>query len=771
MHLPSYTTYLASRIANSTLGTTGVFVWPVGQPEEIKREYKEAMGWKVPVAQSSLWYPKQKMSDATVTNPSGLARGSRAVAKVLRPRSVAIIGMSARPRTTGQTILSALKINQFQGDIHLVGRSSDPIDGRRVLSSALELPEDVDLAVFTLPAAGVKDAVAACVQRKVGSALVFASGFAETGQHDVQEEVTRSARAGGLALVGPNCLGFTNNVDCLSLHMLHAQQARRWQPGAKPGVAFVGQSGGMIGHMQRAADARRMAISYVMTTGNEAGLDLADFAEFMIDDVHTGVIVLYAEQIRRPKEFLRVCERARAAKKPVVLLHPGRSAEARAAAASHTGALVGDHGAMLTNMANGGVLVVDNLDQVMDVSELLSRYPEPPVKGPAVMTASGAFVALINDSAEALGLAFPVLADATMQKLQAALPAFGTPGNPLDTTAGAAPGANVAFVKTLLDDPNTGSLFISHSLGGRTGVTVIGDFVKGMEGNSKPVIVAALGDTAAMAPEVQAAADAAPFIFHRSSDRSLTAIAHFTAYGKQLARPRGELNPLPFAGLPALGKGPQPEWLGKQVLAAMGLRTPQGALAVTLEDAVAIAARIGYPIVLKAQAALLLHKTEAGGVILNVKDEAALRAAWSNLQQNIARARPGLALDGVLVETMSAKGLELMVGAKRDPAWGPVLLLGLGGIWVEAMGDVRLLPASATEASVVEEIQKLRAAKLLNGFRGSPAVDIDAVARAVTAIGRLMLTVPSIIEVDVNPLLALPLGQGVIALDALIVTE
>ena len=225
------------------------------------------------------------------------------------------------------------------------------------------------------------------------------------------------------------------------------------------------------------------------------------------------------------------------------------------------------------------------------------------------------------------------------------------------------------------------------------------------------------------------------------------------------------------SGLPAMGKGPQPEWLGKKVFAAAGIRVPEGGLAKSVDEAVATAKRIGYPVVVKAQAADLLHKTEAGGVILNVKDEATLRDAWNTLQQNIARAQPGLKLDGVLVETMASKGLELMVGAKRDPSWGPVLLLGLGGIWVEALGDVRLVPANVTEETVIEELQRLRTAKLLNGFRGSPAVDLEAVARTVTTIGRLMLTVPSIVEVDVNPLVAFPKGQGVLALDALIVNQ
>jgi len=706
-----------------------------------------------------------------ITDLSALARGPKAVAKVMRPKSVAIIGMSARPGSAGQNILNGLKANNFQGEIYLVGRNPEPIDGRKLLASPLDLPEGVDLAVFTLPAAGVKDAVSECVQRKVGAALVFAAGFAETGQHDVQAEVTKTAREGGLAIVGPNCLGYSNNVDGFALHMLFANAAKKWQPGAKPGVAFVGQSGGMIGHMQRAAEARRMAISYVMTTGNEAGLDLADFTEYLVEDPHTGVLVLYSEDIRRPREFMAACELARAAKKPVILLHPGRSAKARAATASHTGSLVGDHGAMLANVANAGVLVVDTLDELVDVAELLTRYPEPPVKGPAVLTASGAFVALINDFTENSTLEFPALTPETMEKLRAALPAFGAPNNPLDTTAGSAPGSNIPMTKALLADPNIGSLFISYPIAGPKGVTTIGEFTKGMEGNTKPVVVVALGDNSPLAPELQAAADAGPFVFHRSSDRCLRSLEHFHRYGRLLARPRGNSNPAPFSGLPAMGKGPQPEWLGKKVFAAAGIRVPEGGLAKSVDEAVATAKRIGYPVVVKAQAADLLHKTEAGGVILNVKDEATLRDAWNTLQQNIARAQPGLKLDGVLVETMASKGLELMVGAKRDPSWGPVLLLGLGGIWVEALGDVRLVPANVTEETVIEELQRLRTAKLLNGFRGSPAVDLEAVARTVTTIGRLMLTVPSIVEVDVNPLVAFAKGQGVLALDALIVNQ
>src|SRR5262249_51090216 len=256
------------------------------------------------------------------------ARGREAVARFLRPRSLAIVGISARAGSAGQVILQSLKLNNFKGDIHLVGRSSETIDGRPVLKSPDELPEGVDLAVFTLPAAGVRAAIESCARRGVGSALVFAAGFAEVGDQATQDAVTATARAGGLAVVGPNCLGVANNVDGIWLHMLYAREAQR---GVEGGVAFVGQSGGLPAHFKRAAAGRGLPLTYVISTGNEAGLESTDFLEFLADDRSTRVIAFYCEQIRRPQEFLAACRRARAAGKPIVLMQAGPRAPTRTA--------------------------------------------------------------------------------------------------------------------------------------------------------------------------------------------------------------------------------------------------------------------------------------------------------------------------------------------------------------------------------------------------------------------------------------------------------
>jgi acyl-CoA synthetase (NDP forming) len=688
---------------------------------------------------------------------------ANAVARFLRPRSIAVIGISTRAGSAGQIILQCLKINRFAGEVHLVGRTDELIDGRRVLKSADELPEGVDLAVFTLPAAAVREAMEACAQRKVGTALIFAAGFAEAGDPATQDAVASTARAAGLGVVGPNCLGVTNNVDGLMLHMLYAQEALR---GVTDGVAIIGQSGGLLGHFQRACDGRGIPLSYVISTGNEAGLDTTDFLDFLVDDPSTRVIVAYCEELRRPQTFLAALRRARAASKPVVLMLVGRSVKARKAAQSHTGALVSDFATVRAQVEDAGSIVVTTMDETMDLVTILQRFPVPPAKGPGILTASGAYVALTNDFAEEIGLDLPELQPTTLKTIKETLPSYGNFGNPLDTTAGFSPEMLPIVTKALIDDPNVGMLFISFPI--RTAVPVKA-FNEGMAHSPKPKVMVALFDTWPLADDVEAAVKESPAVFSRSSDRMLRAIALYTRYGRNLARPRTTVASPPIPGLPNLGRGAQPEWLGKKLLAAAGIRIPDGALARTADEAATLAKQIGYPVVLKAQAASLPHKTEAGGVALNLTDEAAVRTAWDTTMCKVKHAAPNTKLDGVLIEKMSPRGIELMVGAKRDSGWGTVLLLGLGGIWVEALGDVQVLPETTDKVQIIEALGKLRGAKLLVGMRDVPPADLTAVADVVIAIRGLMQSVPEISEIDINPLTVHGEGEGATALDALIV--
>ncbi|QNA87184.1 acetate--CoA ligase family protein [Sphingomonas sp. So64.6b] len=690
----------------------------------------------------------------------------------MRPRSVAIVGVSSKAATAGRTVLTNLKLNEFAGDVHIVGRADGEIDGVPVSQSIDDLPKGVDLAVFALPAVAVKDAMEACVRRGVRAVTVFSSGFAEIGNHSAQEELAAIAHDGGIAMLGPNCLGYTNLVDGMPVGFANARKvARTPSDGTRPAVAMVSQSGGLMAYVSSTLASRGLPMSYTVSTGNEAGIGLADFINFFTLDPATTVIALYLEEVRKPQEFLAAARRARAAGKPVIAIHPGRGEKGKAAIQSHTGALAGDYVSMQVHLSRAGVTLVETLEELVDVAEILARYPQPPVAGPGILTFSGGFCAIAHDFLEEEGLEMPALTEDVRAALEPKLPSYIPPKNPLDlgTQAIWQPELTQIGTEALMSDPNLGSVIVAINSGTARSQHTYGPyFVEALKGRSKPAILSF------PAPELdpdfaQAVLDNG-LILSRSIERSMRAISRVTHYGRALERNARSVIHAPFEDLGVLGRGPQPEWVGKRLLSAIGIRIPDGDLARTLDEGVAIAERVGFPVAIKAQAGALAHKTEAGGVMLSIRNADALRTAWQTLHDNIARAAPGLMLDGVLIERMADKGLELMIGAKRDPKWGPVVLIGLGGIWVEALGDVRLVPADMAVKDIIAELDKLRSAKLLHGVRGAPPVDIQSVAATASLIGRLMMTVPEIEEIDLNPVFVHAEGQGLTAVDALVIT-
>ncbi len=706
-----------------------------------------------------------------------MAQERSVIEALLRPRSVAIVGMSSKPKTAGHVVLGNLTLNKFPGAIHLVGRSGGTIESRPVLASVDELPENIDLAIFTLPAANVQEAIEACGRRKVRVAVVFAAGFAEMGDRGAQEKLTRAARAGGVAVLGPNCLGYINYIDGLQFNFTSASVVEKADAIRDPATAIISQSGGLMSHLARGLQARDLPVSYTISTGNEAVLGVADFIDYMIEDANTRSIIVYIEQGRQPQRLLASLRRARDAGKPVILMHPGRSARANTALISHTGALAGDHAVMRALLSDAGAIVVDTLDELIDVAELVARYPRLPLKGPGVITFSGALVAIAHDFCESAGLDIPTLTAATVAVLKPQLPAYAHTSNPLDLTTQPVFQPELMHVgpKALLDDPNTGSLVLAIMPGGPAiQLKYIEGLLAAMQGSDKPVLLSFMCDRLPLAPESVALARDKRMILSRSSDRAIRALACVTRYARATARlKKAGAVPAepPLADLPPLGQGAQPEWLCKQLLAAIGIATPQGALARNCDEAERIAATIGYPVAMKAQAGALAHKTEAGAVQLNLADRAAVAQAWTELHENVRRARPDIALDGILVERMAEKGVELVIGGKRDPQWGPVVLVGLGGIWIEALGDVRLLPPDLVEELIIGELQQLRSAKLLQGFRGAPPSDLGAVARVARLLGQLMREHEEILEIDLNPVFVHAQGRGITVADALIVTR
>ena len=695
--------------------------------------------------------------------------------RMMRPKSVAIIGMSAKPNTASHAVLCNLQVNEFAGDIHLIGRSDAVVEGLPIRTDMATLPDNVDVAVLTVPAAGVEEALGACVERKVGTAVVFASGFAEVGDEERsrQEKIGKMARDGGVSVIGPNCIGYTNFVDGFVVAFASVNKAPRVVPGTRDAVAIVAQSGGLGNHLRLGLDARGIPVSYTVSTGNEMGLGLGDFVRLLLADDATRVILVYAEHIRQPRAFLEAAAQARAAGKAIVMLHPGRSARAKEAAKSHTGALAGDYAVMRAQVERAGVLMVDTLDELMDATEI-SGTLSPSLPGrPWRPDLLGR---LLRHRTRLLrGHRHPSsgLSPSIEAQLKPQMPAYIAPRNPLDL--GTQPLWQPEIVQigldALLKDPKIGGVAISIPAGApKYANAYLKNIVAALRDSDKPMALAILGDSSPLPPEFVQTARDNKIVLSRSSDRSLRAMGAVLKWGNRpLAAPsRGTTS---FDGMPHLPDGTAPEWLGKKVLAAAGIPTPRGGLAKTADEAASIATDIGFPVAMKAQANALAHKTEAGGVVLNLANADAVRAAWPTLVANIERAQPGLKLDGMLVEAMAAAGLELVVGSRRDPQWGPIVLIGLGGILVEALQDVRIVAADATKEEFLAEFGKLKTAKLLHGFRNLPPVDVESAAEVAQRLGRLMMERSDITEIEINPLMVHARGQGATALDALVVVD
>jgi acetate---CoA ligase (ADP-forming) len=693
------------------------------------------------------------------------------IERMLQPRSIAIVGVSPQPMSPAAAILGNIERLGYKADVHLVSRGRTEVIGRPCVPTIDDLPSGIDLALLLLPRAAVVDALQACARREVASVIVYASGFAELDDEGraAQAEMTAIARAAGIALLGPNCLGFVNYLDNLAVTFSPAQPESDPPP---PQVAFVSQSGGTPSVTRFSLAAKRIGVSYQISTGNEAVLGVEDFLDPMIDDDRNAVIALFCEQIRNPQRFLVAAAHARERRKPIVMLQPGASEAARASALSHTGSLVGDHALIRTIVEDAGVLVVDTLEDLIDVIELLVKFPVIPTKGPALITDSGALKGIELDFCERVGLPVPHFSDDTITAIRAIVPDFVAVENPLDLTAHALvdPQLYAKAIAALANDDATGCTIISPIYGqAEMGIKKLRTTWPAFAATrARPAILAPMVYDAPMPEEAFRESAAAGVAFFRSPERALRALAVVTRYGVRCAQPQPATRMLP-SPLPIAGAGIVPEYRAKAMLAAAGIAFPRGAFVTDRAGAQRAAAEIGFPVALKLQSATLAHKTEAGALALAIADAAALDAAWERLHANVTRTSPAAVIDGALLEAMAKPGTEFIAGARRDPQWGTTLVAGLGGIWAEALRDTVVIPATASEDAIVAALQRLRAAPVLDGTRGAPPLDVRAAARVLALLGALIDATPAIVEIELNPLVLYP--EGTIALDALIVAN
>jgi len=692
--------------------------------------------------------------------------------RLLRPRSVVIVGASDKPGALGASVLSNLTRNGFAGDIHLINPKRAEIGGRPCLPSVDALPEGVDAAVLAIPRVAVLETVQALAARKVGAAVIFSAGFAEGGEDGLAEQraIGRIAAEAGMVVEGPNCLGMTNFIDRVPLTFVETDTRPL---GDRAGIGIVSQSGAMACVLGTTLASRDLGLSFSISTGNEAASGVEDYVDYLLDDASTQVIAMIVEQFRKPRRFLAAARRARALGKTLVLLHPGKSSAARESAATHTGAMAGDYQLMRVKVERAGVIFAETLEELGDIAEIALRCPTIPAGGVAVLGESGAFKALTLDLCEALDLDLPKVDDSNAPALRAALPDFVGVSNPLDLTAQGLVDPDLYYrtLAALFDDDRFGSIVAGII---QTDPVTVGIKLPpilravGELRPAKPVIFAGLDEGADVAQDYIDQLRAFGIPYFPSTERAMRALKRLNDHARRDFS-EGDTSPLAAAALPDQG-GVIPEYRAKAILARFGIPFPQGAFCTSVEQATSAAETIGYPVALKAQSADLSHKSDAGGVVLNLRDADELRAGWARLYANVAAHDPALTLDGALLEGMGERGVELIIGAKGDPDWGPVILAGFGGVTAEILQDVRLFTPDLPVDAIVRELHQLKQAVLLRGFRGSPALDVEAVAQIIATLGRVLLAEPSIREIDLNPVIVYPEGKGAVALDALMLT-
>ncbi|WP_298199176.1 acetate--CoA ligase family protein [Novosphingobium sp.] len=694
------------------------------------------------------------------------------ITRLLRPKSVAVVGASDKPGALGASVLGNLDRNGFAGTVYPINPNREAIGARPCLASVADLPEGVDVAVLAIPQPAVLDAVRGLAARRCGAVIVFSAGFAEGGPEGLaqQAEIARIAAEAGMVLEGPNCLGMVNHVDGVPLTFVETECLA---PSGRAAIGIVSQSGAMAAVLGTTLQARDLPLSYAVSTGNEAGSAVEDYVDWLVDEPNTAVIAMIVEQFRHPRRFLAAAARVRAAGKRIVLLHPGKSSAARESAATHTGAMAGDYPLMRAKVERAGVVFAETLEELGDIAEILVRCA--PLTRPelAVLGESGAFKALTLDLAEELQLPLAPLGDADSPALREALPPFVPVSNPLDITAQglSQPSIYTRSLKALRDDSRVGGIVCGIIQGDpvTSGIKVPAILAALDERPlGKPMVFAGLDEGAGIPARFIAELRARGVPWFPTSERAFRALARL---GARLAHDLADHSPAPLA-VPGLrdASGVIPEYRAKALLAPLGVPFPPGRFAATLDEAVAAAEALGFAVAIKAQSAALSHKSDAGGVALNLGDAAAVRAAWAAMHDSVAAYDAAIRLDGVLVEAMGRRGVEMIVGARNDPDWGPIVLAGFGGVTAEILQDVRLITPDLSETQIVAELGRLKSAALLHGYRGAPPLDVAALARLIRTVGAILLAEPGLRELDLNPVILHPAGEGVVALDALIWT-
>ena len=710
------------------------------------------------------------------------ARAASAVRALLDPKNVAIVGASDRPGSWSKKVADILRRCGYRGAIYPVNPRAEKVWGETCWADLAALPERPDHVAIIVPGAAAIAAVRDAGRAGARSATVFASGFGEGGDpagRALGEELRRAIVDSGLAVSGPNCMG--NVAAPFGFATMTDDRISSLPLGP---VAVLGQSGGVVMAIFRALRGRGAQPGYALTTGNEIGLTTADYIQFFAQDDNTRVIACFIEAIRDPDAFRAACGQAHAAGKPIVALKIGGSEASRTAALAHTGSLAGSLACFDAVTEPLGVVRVNTLDDLVETVEYFAHAPPP--RGPRLgaMTFSGGLKGLMLEAAARNGLSFPDLAPHTTEKL-AAIAGVGTSlGNPFDAGFAALSSAQAYFdfVRVMLADPNIDALIVQEELPPAQGMNAkagnLREVDKIMREAGKPVAVVSMASYMFTDFTREFRRDFPNLPVLQETDRALRAVAAAGRYGALSGQPApSSREPRRSRDVDAIlararavddGRRVLDEANSKALLALYGVNAPRELAASSAREAASAARSIGFPVVLKLVSPDIQHKSEVGGVLVDLRDEDQVERGFAQLQTNLEKLAPAARFEGAIVAQMVSGGLELVFGVQRDPEVGPVVMFGAGGVLLELTKDVAFGPVPLPRDRADAMISRTSAGTLLDGYRGCEPRDRRSVAAALVALSHLAHDLADEIEsIDVNPLVAL--RDGVCALDALVV--
>lgn len=693
------------------------------------------------------------------------------------PRTVAVVGASRARTGIGHRILESLQGSGFTGTIIPVNPHATEIAGLQAVPSLNSIPNPVDLAIIAVPPGAVLDIIDDCAAKKVPATILITAGFAETGGSgtSLEQQLLEKIRQHGMRLIGPNCFGLMNLDPAIRLNATYTPV---FPPAGR--VAIASESGGLGLAVVMAAERLNLGLSSFVSVGNHVDVSVNDLLEYWEQDQATDVILLYLETIVDPHRFRQIAERV-GRKKPLIVLKAGRTEAGQSAAGSHTAALATNETAVDALFKQCGVIRTNTLEEFLALATGLSSQPFPAGRRVGILTNSGGPGVLCADRCAAEGLTVPGLSLRTQSILSAFLPPTAALRNPVDLIGFATEDQHARAVETMLASDEIDALIIVHvSVRAADNPSVAAGINRGIRaarqaiGRNKPVYLCwmAEGDldrTFTVEGEI--------IPTYRHPEIPARVISHAAAYKTWRTQAAGvipsftnidlsEARAVCTKALAERGSG----WLTTEetraILTATKLPLVRGRVATTAEDAVKIAREIGFPVAVKLASHTILHKTEIDAVRLNLADEQAVRDAVEAIRSRLTQHHTLAAMEGVLVQPMVSGGVEVMAGMTRDHLFGPVIAFGLGGVHVEVLGDVQFRIAPLTGHDAAQMVQQIKGSRLLQGYRGQPAADVKAIEEVLLRLSRLVAAVPEISELDLNPIIALPEGQGCKIVDA-----